>query len=754
MTVNDSRSNRLVAVGDVMLGDSAICVGFGFHSRYPRDAAPALARVAPLLGRGEIVLGNLECLLTRKGRGRTRLSTDQMRGDPEYARALHAAGFTALGVANNHAMQHGIAAFEETVSTLEAVGIACLGLRGKDGWCSSPVIQKTGDGLRVGLLGYSWRPRQYDYTTPPYAEGDVKAVEDDVRRLGAMADVVIVSLHWGEEFLTAPSNGEVDAARRIIEAGAAVIVGHHPHVVRPVEQYRRGVICYSLGNFVTDMVWQPPLRSGAVFECRLGDAAISEPRLAKTRVDDSYAPAVEESEIRIQQKPVVGMDDSAYLAAAAESVSRQRRAAYGYAIRNSFRYSPAVLVDLVGTTLRNKVAALVSPLLSRGERLSSPSERARARRTDYDAAGSLSVLHVAAPAHFGGLESVLRELAAGQAQRGHAVRVALVLSPGDEPHPLADSLKAAGVTAVPIYIGKRDYRGERRAIRALCRQHQPDVLHTHGYRCDVVDGAVAHSEGIAVVSTCHGFIESDRRGRLHQWIQRRALRRFDAVVAVSEAIKRRLLGAGVAPRRVHLVPNAATAPVGAVTREEARRLLDLPDNLLIGWVGRLSAEKGPDVALEAFARVTNPNVRMVFLGSGRDQEQLQARAEALRVSDRVIWRGAVPNASRFFRAFDAFLLSSRTEGIPMAVLEAMAANVPIVATRVGGVPDVLDSQRAHLVESEDVDGIAAALDAVFGDPDASRTKVERARKHLEERFAVAPWISSYESIYRSVIRSA
>jgi glycosyltransferase involved in cell wall biosynthesis len=232
------------------------------------------------------------------------------------------------------------------------------------------------------------------------------------------------------------------------------------------------------------------------------------------------------------------------------------------------------------------------------------------------------------------------------------------------------------------------------------------------------------------------------------------LRRFDAVVAVSEAIKQRLLDAGVAARRVHLVPNAATATVGAVTRENARRLLDLPDSLLIGWVGRLSAEKGPDVALDAFARVSNRQVRMVFLGSGRDQDQLQARAEALQVSDRVIWRGAVPNASRFFRAFDAFLLSSRTEGVPMALLEAMAANVPIVATRVGGVPDVLDSQAAHLVESEDVDGIAAALDAVLGDPDVSRAKVERARKRLEERFAVAPWLSSYESIYRSVIRSA
>src|SRR4051812_9616568 len=185
---HNSLENCLVAVGDIMLGDSATCVGFGFHSQYPRDIKPAFASVAPLLRRGEVVLGNLECVLTRAGRGSQPFRSDQMRGDPEYAHALRSVGFTALCVANNHAMQHGIEAFDETVECLRGAGIACVGLRGNDGWCSAPVVQVTRGGLRVGLLGYSWRPRQYDYATPPYAEGDVSAVEDDVRRLGQLAD--------------------------------------------------------------------------------------------------------------------------------------------------------------------------------------------------------------------------------------------------------------------------------------------------------------------------------------------------------------------------------------------------------------------------------------------------------------------------------------------------------------------------------------------------------------------------------------
>jgi glycosyltransferase involved in cell wall biosynthesis len=175
---------------------------------------------------------------------------------------------------------------------------------------------------------------------------------------------------------------------------------------------------------------------------------------------------------------------------------------------------------------------------------------------------------------------------------------------------------------------------------------------------------------------------------------------------------------------------------------------------VIGWVGRLSAEKGADIALEAFARVDHPDVRLLILGSGRDLPNLHARAAALGVSDRVLWRGAIPNAGTLFRAFDAFLLSSRTEGTPMALLEAMAANVPIVATRVGGIPDVIDSSSAHLLESGDVDGIAAALVDVFANPEASRVRADRARTRVDERFAVEPWLSAYESIYRRFGRSS
>ena len=355
-----SATVRLLAVGDIMLGDSPTCVGFGFHSRYRASAASALTSATPLLRRGDIVIGNLECLLSTRGRGTTRLERDQMRGSPSSAKELREAGFTAINVANNHAMQHGAHAFAETVTHLRMAGLDCVGLRGTGDWCATPCIQTTASGLTVGLLGYSWRPRQYDQGPPLYAEGDVDGVAADVARLAQMTDCVVVSLHWGEEFLGLASEREVAAARRIIDEGACVLVGHHPHVRRPVERYGRGVICYSLGNFVTDMLWQPALREGAVLDCRLERGAASRATTFTSRVDASYRAIVADVAEEIPSAPVGGLPEQFYEAAVRNTVMLQRRALYAYVARNAYRFPPLVLAQLAFTTARNKLEALIA----------------------------------------------------------------------------------------------------------------------------------------------------------------------------------------------------------------------------------------------------------------------------------------------------------------------------------------------------------------------------------------------------------
>lgn len=349
---------RLTAVGDLMLGDSATTVGFGLRSRYPgAQLSEVFAELAPRLQNRDIVIGNLECPLTATGVGESRWARDQMRGDAAYARVLRQTGFTAIAVANNHAMQHGDVGFYQTVEALRTEGLLVLGLRGTKPWHSEPVSYTHSSGATVIMLGYSRRPRQYGLGTPGYADADEAGILDDVARARALSDSVVVSLHWGVEFVNRPSESEVRFARALANAGAQVVVGHHPHVVRPVETLDGAIIAYSLGNCVTDMLWSNRLREGALLEVDLAPRQANA-RVTATRVDDDYRVRVYSETTREPDQTASPLETSEYERLCDVELRKQRTDAYRYAARNLFRYSPATLVRLVGTTATNKWQAL------------------------------------------------------------------------------------------------------------------------------------------------------------------------------------------------------------------------------------------------------------------------------------------------------------------------------------------------------------------------------------------------------------
>ncbi|HKS06209.1 MAG TPA: glycosyltransferase [Gemmatimonadaceae bacterium] len=360
------------------------------------------------------------------------------------------------------------------------------------------------------------------------------------------------------------------------------------------------------------------------------------------------------------------------------------------------------------------------------------------------------VLHVLAPSRAGGLERVVEMLASAQGERAH---VAAVLTPGDAPgHPFAAGLRAAGVDAHEIIVGGRAYRREYRELRALQERVAPEVVHTHGYRADIVAGKAARDAGIATISTLHGFTGGGFRNRLNERVQCYMLRRADAVIAVSSAMVPRLQRTGIPAERIHVVANAYGAPAPLLSRAEARARLGLAKNALVAcWVGRLSNEKGPDVMVRAMP-LLDSQWQLSMLGEGRDRAQLSLTAAELGIAGRIRWHGGVANAAALLAAFDAFVLSSRTEGTPIALFEAMAARVPIVATRVGGVPDVVGDAHAILVAPERPDEIARALGKIQRDSAAAARRADAARTRLVTAYDVDPWRASIDRIYNAIVR--
>lgn len=228
---------------------------------------------------------------------------------------------------------------------------------------------------------------------------------------------------------------------------------------------------------------------------------------------------------------------------------------------------------------------------------------------------------------------------------------------------------------------------------------------------------------------------------------------MDAVIVVSRPLGDRLAASRVSSERLHLVPNAYRSRTHFAERSAARRELGLPcDAYVIGWVGRLTAEKGADVLLDAISHLDGETIVASFVGDGSQRQSLIARSASIAHGE-VFWHGLVFDASRLLRAFDVFVLSSRTEGTPMVLFEAMNAGIPIVATRVGGVPDVLRREDALLVAPDDPASLAAAIRETMRIPAAALERVASARGRLDA-YRVAPWVEQHNKIYRQVLQNA
>jgi glycosyltransferase involved in cell wall biosynthesis len=366
----------------------------------------------------------------------------------------------------------------------------------------------------------------------------------------------------------------------------------------------------------------------------------------------------------------------------------------------------------------------------------------------------VKILHVTAPAPVGGLERVVLGLTTGLRGAGHDVRVVAILDPGVTDHPLVRALETAGVPVHPIPVAGRAYRAERARIEEIGRMHGVEVMHTHGYHPDVVDGGVARRLHIPVVSTVHGFTGGDWRNRLYEWLQVRAYRKFDGVIAVSAPIVHRVMRGGVPADRVHLVPNAWSEVPGVqpLGRVAARDALQVPrGGVRIGWVGRLSREKGADVMVDALARLKRPHVQLSVIGDGKPLKQLQGRAAFLGVEKQITWHGLVPDAGRLLAAFDVVVLSSRTEGTPIILFEAIAARVPVVATAVGGVPNVISDREAVLVPAEDPLALAQGVARALDDRAGALARATAASERVAFKFAVGPWIERHVALYADLL---
>lgn len=330
----------------------------------------------------------------------------------------------------------------------------------------------------------------------------------------------------------------------------------------------------------------------------------------------------------------------------------------------------------------------------------------------------MEIVHVVENLDRGGLERTVVDLIASQRDAGHECRVICLFKLGL----LARELLASGVRVDAC--GKRpglDLRALRRA-RALIRQSPDAVIHTHNAMAHYY--AVLASLGLPVkcrINTRHGMGGRTRSGR-QEWLYRQSLRGTDYAVAVCEAARQRFAADGMHPRRALLaVPNGIRLerfrPADDVARQSLVAELGLPTgSRIIGTVGRLQPVKDHALLLRAFAkvRVQVPEAALVIVGDGPLRAALEAQAEQAGLSDALRFMGDRHDVPRLLTGMEVFALTSTSEGYSVALLEACASSLPIVATDVGGNREIVrHGINGRLVPSGDTAAIATALIALL-----------------------------------------
>ncbi len=351
----------------------------------------------------------------------------------------------------------------------------------------------------------------------------------------------------------------------------------------------------------------------------------------------------------------------------------------------------------------------------------------------------------------GGVETVVRELAVRLQHRGEQVEV-FASDLFDEAHWVRRSDFAPTVDGVPVHrfpVFKRLIPGLTMplvvGLMSGIEDRRPDLVHAHSHRYGHVLESAAEARKLEIpwVVTAHYHPARRDQSALHHSLLRvqdllfgaTTYRTADAVIAITEQ-ERHLLAEFVPPRRIRVIPHGVDLAAWMAPERTGLVLPELPTRYLL-YTGRVAQNKGLGFLLDALARVP-PAERIPLVIMGRDwgmRPELELQARHLGIDRELVWLGHVDDPSVYravFRRATAFTFPSEWEAFGLVLLEAMAAGVPIIATRVGGVPEVLDEGRAGvLVAYGDVDGLASAIRELLGSPEQAAALVARARDRVK-----------------------
>jgi len=385
-------------------------------------------------------------------------------------------------------------------------------------------------------------------------------------------------------------------------------------------------------------------------------------------------------------------------------------------------------------------------IMTRSLALDAPLAQARA------AHGPLTVMMLISTHILGGPAKGLLQLIPELQRRGRVRPLLCTFArPGAAETPFQAACREQGVA---LHCFSQSFNWDMRAFKAVrefVRREGVDVIQTHGYKENICGLYLRRASGKPWLTFVHGTTDENLKVRLYHALDRFVAARADRIVPVSHELMRRRVPTALRHKvRVvenAIVPRPRTVGAEAVAQWRAQHTLTQP---VVACVGRLSPEKGQDVLLRAAARLREMGVRfqLSLVGDGPWRAELEALAARLKLDAYVRFVGQQKDMDLVYAATDVLVLPSRKEGMPNVVLEGMLAGLPLVATQVGAVPDMLTAgENGVLVPVGDDAALARALRDVLCDAAFARRIGERARTSLFPRFSIAQRAQNVEAVY-------
>jgi glycosyltransferase involved in cell wall biosynthesis len=372
----------------------------------------------------------------------------------------------------------------------------------------------------------------------------------------------------------------------------------------------------------------------------------------------------------------------------------------------------------------------------------------------YNIENRINVLHIIHSLTWGGAENQVVTLAPALNTDGYKIYICCLQTEGVQ----ADTLREKGLQVTALNMRLRYWPSAVNKLYHLIQQIKPNIIHNHMYDASFWGTLVGKLAGVPVILTTEPGLTLKKRPYLFDLI----INHFnDKMVAVSEEIRQYHIEKRViSPDKCITIPNAvdirqfiSNAPKGELKKQFGIE----SSQILIGSIGRLVQAKRMDILLQA-ARIvcdTVPQTRFLIIGDGPLRLELERKASELKLSnEHVKFLGNRQDVSIFLSALDIFVLSSETEGIPVSMLEAMAASRPVVTTRVGGIPQVIqDEYNGLLVSPNDPSNLAKAILELIGDRNKCESLAREAYKTIETHFSTSVISKQIISLYDNLLQN-